>query len=106
MVWVLVIVSLSSIAILNQAAARPESRINEGSSQYSPLLGRGASDGGQASFQSEVRDTSLRVTFLVNAALMGYVIFGCIFVPLAWLLLFRQPRSRVSADGVRGKSIG
>jgi hypothetical protein len=93
-------------AIFNRAAAAPEPQLSVVSSQRSDLLGRGTAAEGQAFFQGQVRETSLRVTFLVNAALVGYVIFGCILVPLAWLLLFRQPRSQVSADGVRGKSIG
>jgi hypothetical protein len=107
-IWFLVIVLLGLVileTVLKRPAAVTEAPTSFQSYQHLGLLsGPAPAESLTASFQSRVRDTSSRVTFLVNVALLSYLVFGCILIPLTWLLLFRQPRSQRSAENDRGQS--
>lgn len=92
-------------AALNRPVTSPQVPSSIISYQHAALLGGGTAADRESSFQSEVLTTTSRVTFLVNVALVSYLVFGCILIPLIWLLLFRQPSRQTSTDYSRGKSI-
>lgn len=107
-IWLLMI-ALSCFVVLQAFRQGPEANQPDGHTetmyqQASLLDGPSTTVFGASSLQAQVQAINSTITFLVGMTFIGFLVFGCIVVPLTWLLLYGRPVRHLASDDSAGES--